>query len=67
MSAKAGLLRPRRVAKSLLFGLRRGKFLIVPGLHAKAIASAQRHWPWLVWRIMLRDLRRAGVHQAPRP
>lgn len=67
LSAKGGLLEARRVAKALLSGLRRGRFLIVPGFKAKVIAAAQRLCPWLVWRIMLRDLRRAGGGSASRP
>lgn len=65
LSAHGGLLSPERVAKALLAGLERGKFLIVPGLRARLIVAAQRHWPGLVWRVMQRDLRRAsrGLNQ----
>jgi NAD(P)-dependent dehydrogenase (short-subunit alcohol dehydrogenase family) len=61
LSAHGGLLRPEQVAKALLAGLARNKFLIVPGLRAKLIVAAQRHLPGLVWWVMRRDLRKASA------
>lgn len=61
LSGHAGLLPPEQVAKALLAGLRRGQFLIVPGLKAKLIVAAQRLAPGLVWRVMWHQIQKASA------
>jgi len=49
-----------QVAESLLCGVARGRFRIIPGRTAKLLAFAIRHFPALARRVMDRDVARAG-------
>ena len=53
------VMQPDEVARALIRGMRRGKFVIVPGLFGKAVFLAKRFVPGLVERIMDRDIRKA--------
>lgn len=57
LSAGASLLSPDTVARALLAGLARGRFLIVPGSAAKATALAARLAPGLARRVADRIVR----------
>jgi short-subunit dehydrogenase len=61
VSAAASLLQPDDVARALLKGLERGRFLIVPGRSARLLAFGARHWPALARFVMDRDVRRAAT------
>ncbi len=58
IAAKAGLMRPEKVAQALLAGMARKKFLIIPGLRPKLITWAKRLFPSLVEKTMLRDIKK---------
>jgi NAD(P)-dependent dehydrogenase (short-subunit alcohol dehydrogenase family) len=59
VSETASLLTADQVAQSLLSGLSRRHFLIVPGRRARLIAWAGRHLPGLARRVMDREVRSA--------
>jgi len=52
IAGNAGTLAPREVARVLLRGMRREKFLIIPGWNARLSVLAKRLVPGLVTRIM---------------
>lgn len=58
------VMQPDDVARALIKGMRRGKFVIVPGLFGKAVYLAKRLVPGLVERIMDRDIRRAQAKKS---
>lgn len=59
ISAKAKLLSPEQVAAELLRGMRRERFLIVPGTDGKLSLWAKRLFPGVVHRIMQQTIRKA--------
>lgn len=59
IAGNAGILQPEEVARSLFSGLRRGRFLIIPGMQGKLIYYAKRILPDLVFKIMDGDAKKA--------
>ena len=59
ISARAKMTRPDEVAKALIKGMDRGKFLIIPCFDGKLNYLAKRLFPGLVDFIMSCDIRRA--------
>lgn len=59
VSAGAKLMTPDDVARALLAGMRRGRFLILPGFDSKLTFFVKRLLPGLVDRIMARAIRKA--------
>jgi NAD(P)-dependent dehydrogenase (short-subunit alcohol dehydrogenase family) len=62
VSAAARVMRPDDVAKGLIQGIRKGKFLIIPNFEGRMIYLVKRVFPSLLDRIMDRDIRK--VHRA---
>ena len=58
ISAHARVMSAEAVARALLRGLEKGRFLIIPGFDGKLTCLAQRLAPGLVRRLMDRDVRR---------
>jgi len=58
VSASAGLMQPDEVAQALIKGMRREKFLIVPGFEGKFTVMAKRLFPGLVEFVMNRDIKK---------
>ena len=63
ISEGAGLMRPEDVARSMIEGVRRGRFLITPGFQGRLTAWAKRLAPWLVEWLMDRRIR--SVRRGP--
>ena len=61
ISGNAGMLRPERVAEALFKGLRRGRFIIIPGLQGKFIYMVKRFFPHLVFAMIDADARKAAA------
>lgn len=57
VSAKAGVLKPEKVAQDLFRGLSKGEFLIVPGLEARFTSWVARHMPVVIRWVMDRTIR----------
>ena len=57
ISASTKLMRPDEVAQALIKGMRKGKFLIIPGFHGKLAFMTKRLFPWLVEYSMERDIK----------
>ena len=62
VSAAARVMRPDDVAKGLIQGIRKGKFLIIPNFEGRMIYLVKRVFPSLLDRIMDRDIRK--VHRS---
>ncbi|MEW6554911.1 MAG: SDR family oxidoreductase [Actinomycetota bacterium] len=58
VSEGGGLMQPDEVAKALIKGMEKGKFVIAPG-SAKTIYLLKRFFPWLVDMVMDQGIRRA--------
>lgn len=58
LSRGAGLLEPEEVARQVLRGVRRGRFLIVPGTPSKLLFSLSRHLPGLTRLLLDREIRK---------
>lgn len=52
IAGNAKLLQPETVAKALLSGIRKDKFLIIPGADGKLTYYLKRFFPWLVEMVM---------------
>jgi len=61
VSDGAGLMQPGDVARALIRGMRKNKFMIIPGFDAKLSFWAKRFLPWLVEWMISRAIRRAGT------
>ena len=61
LSGNAKVMKPEAVARALLEGIRKGRFMIIPGAEGKFIYAMKRHFPVLVARIMDRDVRKAAA------
>lgn len=61
ISSSAKLLQPDRVAKTLIKGIQKGKFLIIPGFNGKLSYYVKRLFPSLVTAIMDWDIRRVQL------
>ena len=61
VSDGAGLMQPEDVARALVRGMRKNKFMIIPGFDAKLSFWAKRFLPWLVEWMINRAIRRAGT------
>lgn len=57
VSEGGGLLEPEQVAKAVLRGMRKGRFLIMPG-SVRGIYYMRRLFPWLVDTVMERQIRK---------
>lgn len=58
VSANTKLRQPDEVARALIKGIRKEKFLIVPGLDGKFTFMAKQLFPWLVELIVDRDIKK---------
>ena len=58
ISASAGLMQPDEVARALIKGMQKEKFLIIPGLDGKSTFMAKRLFPRLVEFIMDRQIKK---------
>ena len=58
ISAGAGLMQPDQVARSLIRGLQKNKFMIIPGFDGKLTYYAKRFLPGLVSAIMDLDVKK---------
>lgn len=58
ISGNAGIMQPEDVARALIDGVRRGRFLIIPGFESKSTWLAKRLVPGLVNWIMDRTIRK---------
>jgi 3-dehydrosphinganine reductase len=67
ISAGATLLGPDDVAQALLVGMRRRRFLIVPGASARLVVLMKRFFPSVVMRVMDRTVRRVARGRTGRP
>lgn len=61
ISGNAGLLKPEKVAESLFKGLRRRRFIIIPGFQGKCIYMVKRLFPHLVFALIDADARKAAA------
>jgi len=59
ISGNAGILKPEQVAEALFSGLRRKRFLIIPGFMAKLTCVLKRLFPGLVYFIIDSDAKKA--------
>jgi short-subunit dehydrogenase len=60
ISANAGLMHPDQVARAFIKGIKKEKFLIIPGLEGKFTNVAKRLFPGLVDYVMDRIIKKAG-------
>jgi len=60
ISAKAGIMNSEKVAMSLVKGMRKKRFIIIPGLDGKFTYLAKRLFPKLVRHIIERTIRNAN-------
>jgi 3-dehydrosphinganine reductase len=58
ISANAKLMQPDQVARSLIRGIQKNKFMIIPGFDGKLTYYAKRFLPGLVSAIMDRDIKK---------
>lgn len=58
VSGNLKLMQPDEVARALIKGMRKGKFIIIPGLDSKLTSMAKRFFPSLVEYVMDRDIRK---------
>ena len=58
ISANAKLMQPEQVARALIRGLRKNRFMIIPGFAGKLTYSAKRLFPRLVAAVMDWDVRK---------
>jgi short-subunit dehydrogenase len=63
ISAGARVLGADAAADALLRGMRRGRFLIVPGASARLVCWMKRLAPWLVEWLMDREIRRVAARR----
>jgi len=56
IAGNAGIMRPYTVAETLIKGMEKGKFMIIPGLEGKFIYLAKRYVPSLVNYVMDREV-----------
>ncbi|HKK64654.1 MAG TPA: SDR family oxidoreductase [Clostridia bacterium] len=61
ISGNAGVMKPEQVAEALLAGVRKKRFLIVPGVQAKLVYLAKRFVPGLLYGIMDRDAKKSKI------
>ncbi|MDZ7794985.1 MAG: SDR family oxidoreductase [Spirochaetia bacterium] len=61
ISGNAGVMKPEQVAEALLAGVRKKRFLIVPGAQAKLVYLAKRLVPGLLYRIMDREAKKSLI------
>ena len=59
MAGNVAPLTAEQVAESLLDGVARGRFEIVPGRSARLLAFVLRHFPGIARRVMDRDVAKA--------
>lgn len=59
IAARAKLMQPDEVARALIKGMERGKFVIIPGFDGKLTFVSKRLFPGLVDFMMSRDIRKA--------
>jgi len=65
VSAGGGLLQPEDVARALLAGVRRGRFMIVPGGEGRLAWLVKRYAPSVVDTVMARAVRRTQAKERP--
>ena len=58
ISANAKLMQPEQVARALIRGLRKNRFMIIPGFDGKFTYYAKRLLPGLVAAVMDRDVKK---------
>jgi short-subunit dehydrogenase len=63
LSGKAGLLSPEFVAASLFRGLKKGKFIIIPGLQSRLIYLLKRLFPSVVYAMIDSTIRKVRNNQ----
>jgi len=56
ISQGAGIMRPEEVAANLIKGMQSGKRMIIPGFDGKLTYYVKRWFPWLLERIIDRDI-----------
>jgi 3-dehydrosphinganine reductase len=54
-----------KVAASLIAGISKGSFTILPGFMNKVTYTLNRHLPWLVWKIVSGDLKKFWKNHPP--
>lgn len=64
VAGNAGLMSPQAVAKAMIRGMEKGKFIIIPGIDGKFIHLAKRLFPGLVHAIM--DIQIKKIHNSRR-
>jgi short-subunit dehydrogenase len=65
IAANAKVLQPEAVAKALIKGIERGRFMIIPGLDGKFTWLIKRLFPRLVDAVMDMKIRKAQKRQFP--
>lgn len=63
ISGNVKVMQPEAVARALLKGIRKRRFLIIPGAGSRMVYAATRLFPALVRRVMDGDVRRVQHHQ----
>jgi 3-dehydrosphinganine reductase len=63
-SGNAKLMQPAAVAKACLKGMRKGKFVIIPGATPKVGYFIKRHWPGLLTSMFDSDVKKAQKKMA---
>jgi 3-dehydrosphinganine reductase len=58
IAANAKLMKPEAVAAAMIKGIRKGKFIILPGFDAKFTVFGQRFIPWVVRWVVDRAVRK---------
>lgn len=66
ISGNVKLMKPEMVAKALLKGMKRNKFMILPGNMNKFTYMVKRFFPWLVFMIMDGDIAKVQKRKARR-
>ena len=63
ISENAKILKPEFIANSLIKGIRKNKFMIMPGFDTKLTYFLKRHFPWVIGlfiKLGIRKARRSG-------
>lgn len=58
ITARTKLMQPDEVTEVLINGIKKNRFLIIPGLEGKLVYIVKRLFPWLIEYMMDREIRR---------
>lgn len=67
LSESGGLMMPEEVAMDLIRGMKKGRFMVVPGMDGKFVYYMNRFAPWLVKIVMDSQIRKVQKKKGGRP